>query len=367
MNLQMGEREVSLHHPRRNPMHMNTPELTMVLHGPAVFDSGEAGWLMETIQPSRSVVAGVIARTAAEESNLAVEFCPEPPSAILSREQGDAFLVNRGRSEESGYVFGDIVAGRMDPARGLIHIECSCETVWVWNGGDPGLAERLAQRTGYMLRNAKSSLKTETATRTVRGCIPGEPVFVNGIVVGKATAPSVIFRAPGGILECVAGIEPKAHGLEKLHRRGPLDLAKAWCKSGILRASCARHAAGGLRKGRILVIDHCGHELYRRLDAEVCGVLSIGDDTTAVCAHICAHRGIPVFGVVDGDCDGIIEAAYAPGSVVVEAIEERDDELGAEIAGSLDTMPHEWYPWTGKMLRQLMGRARVVVDTRKHA
>jgi hypothetical protein len=348
-------------------MYVNTPDLTMVLHGPAVFDSGEAEWLMKTICPARSVVAGVIARTAAEESELPVEFCTEPPSAILSRERQDVFLVNRGRSGESGFIFGDIVAGRLDPARGLVHIECSNETVWVWNGGDQKLAQRLAQRTGYALRNAQSSPQTEAATRTVRGCIPGEPVFVNGIVVGNATAPSVIFRAPRGMLECVEGIELKAHGLEKLHRKGPLDLAKAWCKSGILRTSGAQDTSGGPGKGRILVIDHCGHELYRRLDAEVCGVLSIGDDTTAVCAHICAHRGIPVFGITDGDYDGIIEATYAPGSVVVEALDERDDELGAEIAGSLDARAHEWSAWTGEMLRQLKERTRVVVDTRKHA
>ncbi len=337
----------------------------MVLHGPAVFDSGEAGWLMNTIDPFRSIVAGVIARTAAEESNLPVEFCEEPPSAILSREHDGAFLVNRGRSGESGYVFGDIIAGRLEGKRGLVHVECSCETIWVWNGGDEALAAELAEITGYKLKTARSSPQTDGATRTIRGCVPGEPVFVNGIVVGNATAPSVILSAPGGILECVAGIEPKAHGLEKLHRGGRLDLATAWCKSGSLRARRARHAMAGRERGHILIIDHCGHELYRRLNEEVCGVLSIGDDTTAVCAHICAHRGIPVFGIVDGDCDGIIEAAYAPGSVVVEALDERDDDLGAEIARSLDAGWHEWSAWTGEMLGALRERARVVVDTRE--
>ena len=343
-------------------MHVNRRELTMVLHGPAVFDSGEAGWLMRTIRPNRSVVAGVIARTAAEESHLPVEFCAEPPSAILSREPGDAFLVNRGRSDDSGYVFGDIVAGRLDPGQGLVHVECSCRTVWVWDGGDRELGEHLAQITDYTVEKAQSSPQTATKTRTIRGCSPGEPVFVNGIVVGTATASSVVLSAPDGMLTCVAGIAPKSHGIEKLQCRGLLDLASAWCKTGILRASGAQHAGEGRGRGRILVIDHCGHEIYRRLSGEVCGVLSIGDDTTAVCAHICAHRGVPVFGVVDGDCDGIIEAAYAPGSVVVEALEERDDDLGTEIAGSLDGMLYDWSAWTASMLQALKGRVRVVVD-----
>lgn len=348
----------------RSPMQEQNMDATMVLHGPAVFDSGEAKWLMETIRPSRSVVAGVIARTAAEESALPVEFCEDPPSAILSRERGAAFLVNRGRSGHSGFVFGDIVAGRLDPAQGLVHVECSSGRVWVWNGGDGALAATLAETTGYTLENLQSSPTNGDDTRTVRGCVPGEPVFINGVVVGTATAPSVIFRARDGMLECIYGIEAKPHGIEKLHRKGPLDVATAWCKSGILRSAGARRTPAGRGRGRILVIDHCGHELYRRLDAEVCGVLSIGDDTTAVCAHICAHRGIPVFGVVDGDRDGIIEACYAPGSVVVEAIGERDDELGTEIAGSLDGMHREWSVWTKAMLEAVEGRARLVVDTR---
>ena len=50
--------------------------------------------------------------------------------------------------------------------------------------------------------------------------------------------------------------------------------------------------------GRILVIDHCGHDLYRSITPGTCGVLAIGDDTTAVCGHICSHLGIPVFGVI---------------------------------------------------------------------
>ena len=50
--------------------------------------------------------------------------------------------------------------------------------------------------------------------------------------------------------------------------------------------------------GRVLVIDHCGHEIYARMPDDCCGVLAIGDDTTAVCGHICAHRGIPCLGLL---------------------------------------------------------------------
>ncbi|MFA5415091.1 MAG: DUF2117 domain-containing protein [Methanoregula sp.] len=77
----------------------------------------------------------------------------------------------------------------------------------------------------------------------------------------------------------------------------------------------AGHAPG---TGRVLVLDHCGYEFYTRLPDDCCGVLAIGDDTTAVCGHISLHRGIPVLGIVDGDQDLIVPHGFARGSVVVE-------------------------------------------------
>jgi hypothetical protein len=117
------------------------------------------------------------------------------------------------------------------------------------------------------------------------------------------------------------------------------------------------------QEGRVLVIDHCGHDLYRRLEGDVCGILSIGDDTTAVCGHICSHLGIPVFGIVDGDRDGIVEGAYPPRSVVVEVIDGRDDDIGEEIARTIDDRPRRWEAWVRETLRSLGGTARVVHDT----
>jgi hypothetical protein len=91
-------------------------------------------------------------------------------------------------------------------------------------------------------------------------------------------------------------------------------------------------------------------------------VLSIGDDTTAVCGHICAHMGIPVFGVTDGDADGIVPAVYAPGSVVVEVLEGRDDDLGAELARDVGLHRRVWDEWVAETLACLDGRVRITVD-----
>jgi hypothetical protein len=114
----------------------------------------------------------------------------------------------------------------------------------------------------------------------------------------------------------------------------------------------------------VVVIDHCGHEIYQRVLHDCCGVLAIGDDTTAVCGHICAHRGIPVLGIVDGDRDTIVTESFAPGSVVVMTEGERDDDIGAEVASLAHNIPVVWDEWVDQVLRVLEPRVRVVVDTR---
>jgi hypothetical protein len=114
----------------------------------------------------------------------------------------------------------------------------------------------------------------------------------------------------------------------------------------------------------VVVIDHCGHEIYRRIGTDCCGVLSIGDDTTAVCGHICAHRGIPVLGIVDGDRDTIVTETFPSGSVVMHAVSERDDDIGSELAPMAGEHPVIWDEWVNRVIEALGHRVRVVVDTR---
>ena len=44
----------------------------MVVHGPEAFDAGDVGRLIALLSPRRVLVAGGLARTAAEESGLSV-------------------------------------------------------------------------------------------------------------------------------------------------------------------------------------------------------------------------------------------------------------------------------------------------------
>lgn len=336
----------------------------MVVHGPEAFDHGDVAWLLERVCPRQVIVAGVMARTAAEESGLEVVFDGRPPSRIIADLDGQVFLCNRGKTPLSGRVFGGIVASRLD-GRGLVHVEFSSSIIYFWNGGDALLAQGLAGLIGFSLEDAISMVGQRDDQRSIRGCIPGEPVYVNGIVVGRATADVVILRITGGRIEAVSGLDPKPHGMEKLLRTGVPDISTAWCKSGAVRS---REPAGGCRTGRhgrILVIDHCGHEIYQRLDADCCGVLAIGDDTTAVCGHICMHRGIPVLGITDNDRDAILPSAFAAGSLIFDTRPERDDDVGAEIAASVPDGPVCWDNWVEEIRDRYSGRTTVVLDLRE--
>lgn len=336
----------------------------MVVHGPEIFDSGEVAWLLERIRPARTIVAGVMARTAAEESRLPVEYDGAPPSRILRALGGPALLANHGKTEESGRIFGSIVASRLG-GKGLVQIECSDRSVIVWDAGDRALAGTLAGLTGYSLLFCAGATDEPAGMRTIRGCIPGEPVYVNGIIIGHATAESVVLRETPEGIGVVSGLVVKPHGMEKVNRPGSVNLAAAWCKSGPIRSVAPVMNDRVNMAGHIVVIDHCGHELYQRIGPDCCGVLAIGDDTTAACGHICAHRGIPVLGITDGDRDAIVPESFAGGSLVLCVQEGRDDDLGTEVAGMVPCGPVIWCEWVATVLSRLGGRVRVTLDLRR--
>ncbi|OPY35552.1 MAG: hypothetical protein A4E35_02377 [Methanoregula sp. PtaU1.Bin051] len=337
--------------------------VVLVLHGPEIFDTGEAAWLMQVIRPSRTIVTGVMARTAAEESGLPVEYDGSPPTRIMRALGGKSVLANHAKTPESGRIFGNIVASRLG-SEGLIQIECSDKTVIVWDAGDKKTASDISEATGYSLTCLPSTPELHGNERKIRGCLPGEPVYVNGMIIGHATQDTVVIRRSGTAIEAVSGLVPKDHGIEKLSGIRPLDLATAWCKSGQIRTVAPLYHRKQVTSGRVVVVDHCGHEIYGKIGPDCCGVLAIGDDTTAVCGHICSHRGIPVLGIVDGDRDTILMSAFADGSVVLEAQGERDDDLGREVARMAEPGPVIWSDWVASVLAAFKSRVRVAVDRR---
>ncbi|MEN6342769.1 MAG: DUF2117 domain-containing protein, partial [Methanospirillum sp.] len=150
-----------------------------MLHGPEVIDSGEAVRLVAALEPIRVVIAGVMARCAAEEHGLLSCWTGEKPSSALGADP-TAVLANRGRSPASGRVFGEGVAANL--RRPLVQLECSDETVIGWNGAD---GAPFACRLGWRVEAQTAAPPAMAGNRrVVRGCRPGDAVLVDGLVIG---------------------------------------------------------------------------------------------------------------------------------------------------------------------------------------
>jgi hypothetical protein len=132
-----------------------------------------------------------------------------------------------------------------------------------------------------------------------------------------------------------------------------------------VRSVSARHGCRAGRYGRVRIIDHCGHAIYDLLGMDCCGVLAVGDDTTAVCGHVLSHRGIPVLGITDNDADTILPSSFAPGSLVLDSRPRRDDDIGREVAGMVPAEQVCWDDWVQDVLARLAGRVSIALDLRE--
>ncbi len=318
--------------------------LTLVMHGPEIFDRGEAAWLLDRLRPEEVLVAGIMARTAAEESGLPVIFDGRRPSDILRECNPDqTILACSSKNTTSSGRFGSIIASRLPS--GLIHLETAQKTLILWNRTEDAINRAIARRCALRVVSARSEEPLSGSRRTIAGCLPGEPVFVNGIIIGTATRDPVVIEMENGTIRAVSGLTIKDHGIEKLHRTQIPELASAWCKSGMIRRSSPSAGTGTQNHGRIIIVDHDAAGIYERIFPDVCGILAVGDDTSAISAHIGMHLGLPVLGITDGDLDGIIPEGAAPGTLILKTCNERDDDIGEEIIRLVPHTPVIWEEW----------------------
>jgi hypothetical protein len=321
---------------------------------------GDAAFLISLFSPRSSFVAGIMARTAAEESGLPVIYDGRRPSEILAEyPDNQAILVHRAKTEVSAHRFGSLIHAHLKD-RGLILIEPKTSQILTWEPVSPHLCSWLSEMTGYQVLSGNQHEDHPPNSRVIGGCLPGEPIFVNGIIIGHATDTEAVISLQDGAIRAVSGIELKEHGIEKLVRFGCPDLKSAWCKSGNIRMSRPKKGVRQIKKGRIAVIDHAAMACYGSFDPDICGLVTIGDDTTSICGHIGCYRGMPILGITDGDIDGIVPEGYAPGSIVLQATRERDDELGIEVADKVPDYPVIWKEWTERIIEELGDRIRVV-------
>ncbi|GBC63481.1 DUF2117 domain-containing protein [Desulfonema ishimotonii] len=314
----------------------------ILFHGPEVFDTGWGQTIIDAMKKQddvRCVLAGTMGRTAAFDSGIdGIEFWSKMPSACLADlacEANAIVIVNFGKSEQAGLVFGGMIVERSGVNTPIVHVECSGPFFVEWiEGCDPGIIEALQ---GLELsRRAPVPIKPSVweadgnIYRRMTTAGKDDFIFVDGIMVGRAIAEEVTFVSRDGHLVEIQGAAVKAHGIEKLDRFGGIDLRTVKLASSSAIRRTAHVARITETKGTgMAFIDHAGMRVYE-LAGGVEGAVTVGDDTTAVAGDILSRFGIPVIGIVDGDKDAVLDnGCFAPGSVKLTV--RKDDEFGLKV------------------------------------
>ena len=350
-------------------------KIGLVIHGPEVIDSGEVIIVLEKLSLLGVVetkLSGTMGKTAVLDAGLenVIDISEHlKPSARIEAffETHDLVcLLNRGKTIETGRAFGQMVAARLtDPEKKpLVQIESpgSSEGRLIpLNKKASRCLPRLSEIFGLpaeIFLLFQSQLKIEKSpdsskTRVIRklsGVFPGENILINGIVVGKALNSDITIVSENGFITEIQGGEIKEHGMEKLHnyeKKEPLDLTKAWVKSGTIRRELSSSGLSpdasakitparctGLfssSPGKVVLIDHAAEYTFE-LAAEAELVITVGDDTTAIAGDILYRLGIPIIGIIDGDCDDLVCTTVAsPGSTVITVTPGNDDVIGKEV------------------------------------
>jgi hypothetical protein len=264
-------------------------------------------------------------------------------------------LANCGKTLDTGTAFGQIVSSRV--RRSVIQVErpgLIDGRVILWRGFDGDrsrhvqyVARYLSDRLSLELINQqKKDLFVEhtgnVVSRHLCGAMRGEPVFIQGTVVGTVIDEEVVIIAERGTIVDIIGVAPKAHGLDKI---GNINLRTAYIKTGYLRASTEAcdpssvRPARPLQRGTVAFVNHFAEGTLESVNEKTICAIAIGDDTTSICGDILSRVGIPIIGIIDGDEDGIYTGmCKTDGSIVLRLDNASDDDIGLllERSGALN-------------------------------
>ena len=158
--------------------------------------------------------------------------------------------------------------------------------------------------------------------RVISGVEIGENVWMDGIVVGKATDEVVevrLVKASSSSLDWSRSARPRNCPSRTL--AGPSSaLARSAGPKG-------RGSPAGHRRPHHPDRSPAEDALFRGRDIKA--AVSVGDDTTRIATSLLARLGVPVIGIVDGDEDGICMDSNAAEGSIHRAATGNDDQLGA--------------------------------------
>jgi len=328
----------------------------IVLHGPEIVDMGSAKRIIDIFRKEHEVAAklgGTMGRTAVLDAGLedVVDISKGlTPSETINAMKDSidlAILLNHGKTLETGFKFGQIVASKLDPSLLFLHIESpdACGRIFYYGHE----VKKCAQYVRKFLRmhHEHYDLQVEEGSRVplhirregnkvirrIAGAFEGENIRLEGIVIGEVaqTGPEIICR-DSAVFE-LRGIKAKPHGLEKLRSR-KIDLFTAKVKTGSIRRTKhkPRIKKSKIEESRtVAIIDHSAESTFELIKGASI-VITVGDDTTMVAADILTRLGIPIIGITDGDLDCILPEAEVPeGSVIIRVREGFDDIVGHEV------------------------------------
>jgi len=315
-------------------------KFALVLHGPEVIDTGLAKRVIDLVSKEGQVDAimsgytGVAAVIDAGLEGVVDISRMRKPSQELSRlghSNGVLLLVNFAKSRESAISFGSIVYSRCKDRVKKPLIQIDDGLLIDWNQIDEGMARHLASELGFELllgNKILGEVAKEGEGRRIHGVIPGENIWVDGVVVGRATSREVTLRKGyDGRLEA-DGVDLKPTGVNRL---GDFDLSNAHVRSGITRRTKTTARSTDSKKSGVFFIDHSAEAaIHRCRNAAL--VVTVGDDTSKIAGSILYRFNVPVVAITDGDEDGISsEELKVKGSVVIRLRAGTDDIVGREV------------------------------------
>lgn len=310
--------------------------IAVIVHGPEAVDTGLASeiiCLAASMGTVKAMVGGTTAVAAVIDAGLEniIEIgCRQLPSSAISLSTGDSDLIvllNHGKGRDSSIAFGRLVVSKVSVEIPVVQIDNGMSILWTGSDEEVAWAKPLLRGEVLDLRNGAP--QKNDGARMVSGVRPGENVWINGNVIGRAESSRVIIRQSLDGRLATEGLRIKPAGIERL---GRFDLRTAIIRSGHVRRTNVKPRSLRSQGNVACIIDHCAEEsLFRCRDAAY--VITVGDDTSKIASALLFRLGVPVIAITDGDEDGIyLEELLYPGSYMFRLTPGNDDQVGAEIA-----------------------------------
>lgn len=312
----------------------------VVVHGAEVIDSGMAVEVLDRLGRDAEVTAtlgGAMGTAAIIDAGLEDRITIVPRQLVshairaLDSSCDGIVTLNRSKTRASGLGFGSMVFSRvaMDTTVPLVQMDLDFYVEW---RPAPALLLDVARELGLQRVEAPPAEAPADGVRRLHGVMPGENIWINGNVVGRAISSDVTVRLRDGKLS-FENVRVKEHGLQKVKVD---DLARAVIRSGsVRRTGAAVRKVPPASGDRLILIDHRAEDsIFRARGARA--AITVGDDTTKISTSLLARLGVPVIGIVDGDEDGICaDDAAAPGSATIRLHPGNDDQLGELVRSTL--------------------------------